>query len=63
MDRNTFLRRMLAGAFTFGLPASPALAQPGPGPARTIGVSCSRSSTRSTWSWPRPCSRKPRGRG
>lgn len=39
MDRNTFLRRMLAGAFTFGLPASPALAQPGPGPARTIGVS------------------------
>ena len=28
MDRNTFLRRMLAGAFTFGLPASPALAQP-----------------------------------
>lgn len=39
MDRNTFLRRMLAGAFTFGLPASPALAQPGPGPARTLGVS------------------------
>jgi len=41
MDRNTFLRRMLSGAFTFGLPASPALAQPGPGPspARTIGVS------------------------